>query len=245
MEAIGDTIDTVENSWHTLAWLSNDRVLFRVQSHFLAMVTIEGKVPLFVALTSPRSWAVSPDGKEVAYIAWVPETDRRNPKSILYVGPLLADAPPRKVYTGGLMQGVMWTVDGGYLIVNEEGHNTRAFPSEGGPPREYLAEGDAKGSATVRIPPGGPLPNYVPIEPLWSDYKQPAWVRLEPGSEFGRWTVARDGRSLERSGGFEVSHSCRGLLPSPDGRFLACTHVRQDHLRETSESWATIIRIRA
>lgn len=63
---------------------------------------------------------------------------------------------------------------------------------------------------------------------------------LEPLARFGQWQ-AWDG------GWYLVSDDEKcgpPLVPSPDGRFVACRHVITNRLHETSESHGAVIRVR-
>jgi hypothetical protein len=63
---------------------------------------------------------------------------------------------------------------------------------------------------------------------------------IEENARFGRWKARDGGRLLVG----DADETCRPLVPSPDGRFIACTRVVTDPGHETSDAYATVIRTR-
>jgi hypothetical protein len=68
----------------------------------------------------------------------------------------------------------------------------------------------------------------------------PAGTDVEPEARFGSWRAWDGGRYL--IGGDERCGP--PLLPSPDGRFVACVHTSTDRMHETSENSGAVVRIR-
>jgi hypothetical protein len=67
----------------------------------------------------------------------------------------------------------------------------------------------------------------------------PAGTDVEPDARFGSWRAWDGGRYLVRG-----DERCVALLPSPDGRFLACVHTTTDRMHETSEAYGAAVRVR-
>lgn len=234
---LGSFVDGPAIGGRPLRWLGTDRVLFETGLG-VAVLSVDGEVPLNADLTTEFGWAESPDRTEAAYAVW------EGRRSFLYVGPIRADRAPRLLATGRELRDpihhVMWTEDGRYVIFSFSNVQW-AVPREGGEARPYVPESVVRASATVEVPPGGPFADYVVSHP--TNEFQPEYSRLEPGQSFGRWAVSLNGDQLEARG---VVHdeACRLLLASPDGRFVACSHSTINTATGASESRAAIVRIR-
>jgi hypothetical protein len=224
----------VQGSGRPLRWLANDRVLFeKPGGRGVSVLTVDGEVPLDLDLVTEFDWAESPDGTEAAYIV------RERQGSALYVGPIDGTRPPRLLARSDepemWMDHVQWTGDGHYVVFDSSS-GTRVVPSEGGVPQPYVSVSLARASETVAIPPGGPFPDYVTRAPTYTFL--PAYSKLEPGRKLGRWTVAPGGDQLVVDASGE---RCILLLPSPDGRFFACTYSKIDRASGASESGGAIV----
>lgn len=153
---LGSFVDGPAIGGRPLRWLGSDRVLFET-SLGVAVLTVDGQVPLNADLTTEFGWAESPDRTEAAYAVW------EGRGSALYIGPIRADRPPRLLAKGekpeGLIHHIQWTEDGRHVtftFANEQ----LAIPREGGEARPYVPESVVRASATVEVPPGGPFADY-------------------------------------------------------------------------------------
>jgi hypothetical protein len=233
---LGSFVDGPAIGGRPLRWLGADRVLFETGLG-VAVLSVDGEVPLNADLTTEFGWAEAPDRTEAAYAVW------EGSGSALYIGPVRADRPPRLLAKSHkpeeLIDHIMWTEDGRYVIFSSL-NGQLVVPREGGEARPYVPESVVRASATVEVPPGGPFADYVVSHP--TNEFHPAYARLEPGLSFGRWAVSLNGGQLEADG---VVHDevCRLLLASPDGRFVACSHSKINTVTGASESRAAIIRI--
>jgi hypothetical protein len=66
-----------------------------------------------------------------------------------------------------------------------------------------------------------------------------AFGSVAEDARFGRWKAWNGGRLLL---GY-ADETCRALVPSPDGKFIACLRIVNDRGHETNEGFATVIRI--
>jgi hypothetical protein len=234
---LGSFVDGAAIGGRPLRWLGTDRVLFETGLG-VAVLTVDGEIPLNADLTTEFGWAESPGGTEAAYAVW------EGPGSALYVGPVRADSPPRLLARSekpeDLIDHVMWTEDGRYVTFTFSNEQL-LVPREGGEARPYVPESVVRASATVEVPPGGPFADYVVSHP--TNEFNPDYAELEPGRSFGRWTVSPSGGQLEADAALH-DEVCRLLLASPDGRFVACSHSTINRTTGASESRAAIVLIR-
>jgi hypothetical protein len=223
----------VPGTGRPLRWVASDRVLFeKPGGRGVAVLTVDGKVPLDLEFFTEFSWAESPDGTEAAFV--VVEQNRFS----LYIAPLDRDGRPRllvRTEDGSVLNGVRWTADGRFVVFDGPAW-TSVVPREGGAVHPYVPASLVRASATVEVPPSGPHDDYVPVEPTYA--RTPVFERLEPGRKIGPWSVAAPGDELvvEASG-----ERCRALLPSPDRRFLACVYSFVDVETGVSESLGVIV----
>jgi hypothetical protein len=164
----------------------------------------------------------------------------------LYVEPLDDDAPRRALVEGDGIRLISWTVDGHWLVYYDPAASwTQAVRSTGGDPQDYLSEVEARGSATVQIPPEGTLPPQMPDPPPMGEELH---VQLDPDDEYGDWEPWEGGWKLLQDN-LTTTERCSGFIPSPDGRLVACTHTIEDELSlddegEDDELFGAVIRIR-
>jgi hypothetical protein len=244
LDDVGDLVDLAPEA-SPLLWLGNQRILFSYgyPTGGITVVSLDGEVTLDAfPLGAEDGWRISPDGTEIAYVV----SDDRG--ATLYVEPLNDDEPPRALVRGEGIVLITWTADGRWLIYNDPAEDwTQAVPSQGGGrPQNYLDENQARGSATVEIPPEGTLPPQMPdARPMGEEL----YVSLDPDREYGDWKPWEGGWKLLQDN-LTTTEWCSGFLPSPDGRFAACAHRIEDDLSysdsgENVEHFGAVIRIRS
>ena len=244
LDDVGDTVDLVPDA-EPVMWLDDERILFsRTVTHGLIVASLDGEVTLEAfPLADENSWRISTDATEIAYVL---ANDPGTSGSTLYVEPLDdEEAAPRAVVESDGLHLVSWTVDGRWLVYNDPYESwTQAVPSAGGEPQDYLSETDAEGSATVEIPPEGTLPPQMPSpQPMG----EALYIQLEPAEDYGDWEPWEGGWKLLQDN-LTTNERCSGLIPSPDERLVACTHVIDDELSLSDESedelFGAVIRIK-
>jgi dipeptidyl aminopeptidase/acylaminoacyl peptidase len=246
LDDVGDLIDLTPDAG-PLLWLDDRRILFsrsRYLTRGLIVVGLDGEVTLDAfPLADEDGWRISPDGTEIAYVV---ADARSTTGETLYVEPLNDDEPRRVLVRGDGIRLITWTVDGRWLIYNDPAESwTQAVPSQGGPPQSYLDENQARGSATVQIPPEGTLPPQMPDPPSMGEE---LYVRLDPNVDYGAWKPWEGGWKLLKEN-LTTTEWCSGFLPSPDGRLAACAHRIEDDLLysdsgENVERFGAVIRVR-
>jgi hypothetical protein len=243
LDDVGDTVDLAPDA-RPLMWLDDERILFsRTVTDGLIVASLDGEVTLDAfPLAGADDWRISPDGTKIAYVlANDPGTG-----STLYVESLDdEEAAPRAVVESDGLHLVSWTVDGRWLVYDDPYESwTQAVPSAGGEPQNYLSETNAEGSATVEIPPEGTLPPQLPSpQPMG----EALYVPLEAGEDYGDWEPWEGGWKLLQDN-LTTDERCSGLIPSPDERLVACTHVIYDEISLSDESedelFGAVIRIK-
>jgi hypothetical protein len=89
------------------------------------------------------------------------------------------------------------------------------------------------GTTTVRLD-----GTVVSTDPEGSQ-TEPEWARLDPDAVFGTWRSWDGGIYLVRT-----DEKCGPpLLPSPDGKLVACNHVITNRLDETNGSYGAVVRL--
>jgi hypothetical protein len=243
LDDVGDLVDLAPDA-RPLLWLDDRRILFsRYTVRGITVVALDGEVTLEAfPLADDNQWRISPDGTEIAYVV---ANDPGMAGATLYVEPLNDDAPPRALVEGEGIRLISWTVDGRWLVYNDPAESwTQAVPKDGGKPQDYLAEHDARGSATVQIPPEGTLPAQAPTAPPMGEELH---VQLDPEQDYGDWKPWEGGWKLLQDN-LTTTEWCSGFIPSPDGRLAACAHIVEDELSfsdegEEDELFGAVIRI--
>lgn len=246
LDDVGDLVDLAPDA-RPLLWLDDRRILFSrapYAARGITVVSLDGDVTLDAfPLADEDQWRISPDGTEIAYVV---ANEPGTAGATLYFEPLDDDAPRRALVEGEGIRLITWTADGRWLVYNDPAESwTQAVPRNGGDPQDYLSENDARGSATVEIPPEGALPALTPDPPPMGEELH---VQLDPSHGYGDWEPWEGGWKLLQDN-LTTTEWCSGFIPSPHGRLAACAHIVEDELSfsdegEEDELFGAVIRIR-